>query len=108
MIDFFFLLFAAFSYFSDLIYSLTKVFLKIEGRQWIRAGSVLERASQVVLMAKNPPDAGDSRDRFESLGQEDPVEEEMVTQSSILAWRIPWPEEPGGLQSMGSLRVPHD
>ena len=39
------------------------------------------------------------------LGHEDPLEEEMVTQSSILAWRIPWTEEPGGLQSMGSQRI---
>ena len=37
-----------------------------------------------------------------SLGQEDPLEEEMATCSSILAWKIPWAEEPGGLQSMGS------
>ena len=37
-----------------------------------------------------------------SLGQEDPLEEEMATHSSILAWEIPWTEEPGGLQSMGS------
>ena len=42
-----------------------------------------------------------------SLGQEDPLEEEMATHSSI-AWRIPWTEEPGGLQSMGSQRVGHD
>ena len=41
----------------------------------------------------------------QSLGQEDPLEEEMTTRSSILAWRIPWTEEPGGLQSMGSQRV---
>ena len=40
-----------------------------------------------------------------SLGQEDPLEEETTTQSSILAWRIPWTEEPGGLQSMGLQRV---
>ena len=40
-----------------------------------------------------------------SLGQEDPLEEGMATHSSILAWRVPWTEEPGGLQSMGSLRV---
>ena len=39
-----------------------------------------------------------------SLGWEDPLEEEMATCSSILAWRIPWTEEPGGLQSMGSQR----
>ena len=44
----------------------------------------------------------------QSLGQEDPLEEEMATQSSILTWRIPWTEEPGGLQSMGSQRVGHN
>ena len=43
-----------------------------------------------------------------SLGQDDPLEEEMATHSIILAWRIPWAEEPGGLQSMGSQRVRHD
>ena len=43
-----------------------------------------------------------------SLGREDPLEKEMVTQSSILAWRIPWTEEPGRVQSMGSQRVGHD
>ena len=43
--------------------------------------------------------------RFQSLGQEDPLEEEMATHSSILARKIPWTEEPGGLQSMGSRRV---
>ena len=44
----------------------------------------------------------------QSLGQEDPLEEEMVTPSSILAWRIPWTEEPGGLQSMGSQKSEHN
>ena len=43
--------------------------------------------------------------RVQSLGQEDPVENEMATHSDVLAWRIPWTEEPGGLQSMGSQRV---
>ena len=43
-----------------------------------------------------------------SLGREDPLEKEMVPQSSILAWRIPWTDKPGGLQSMGSQRVGHD
>ena len=43
-----------------------------------------------------------------SLGWEDPLEEGMATHSSILAWRIPWTEEAGGLQSMGSQRVRHD
>ena len=46
--------------------------------------------------------------RVRSLGQEDHLEKEMATHSSILAWRIPWMEEPGGLQSMGSQRVGHD
>ena len=42
-----------------------------------------------------------------SLGQEDPLEKEMATHSSILAWRIPWTKEPGRLQPMGSQRVGH-
>ena len=44
----------------------------------------------------------------QSLGQEDPLEKEMATQSSTLVWKIPWMEEPGGLQSMRSQRVGHD
>ena len=43
-----------------------------------------------------------------SLGREDPLEKEIATHSSILAWRIPWTEEPGGLQSTGSQRVGHN
>ena len=43
-----------------------------------------------------------------SPGQEDPLEKGMATHSSILAWRIPWTEEPGGLQSIGSQRIGHD
>ena len=43
-----------------------------------------------------------------SLGQEDPLAEGMTTHSSILAWRIPWTEDPGGVQSMGSQRVEHN
>ena len=46
--------------------------------------------------------------RVQSLGQEDPLEEGMATHSSILAWRIPWAEEPGELLSIGSKRVGHD
>ena len=48
------------------------------------------------------------RDSVRSLGWEDPLEEGMATHSSILAWRVPWTEEPGGLQSVGSRRVKHD
>ena len=46
--------------------------------------------------------------RVQSLGQEDPLEKGIATHSRILAWRIPWTEESGGLQSMGSQRVEHD
>ena len=52
--------------------------------------------------------AGEVRDIVRSLGWEDPLEEEMIIHSSILAWRIPWTEEPGGLQSMGLPRIGHD
>ena len=47
-------------------------------------------------------------DRVRSWGREDPLEKEMATHSSILAWRIPWTKEPGWLQSIGSQRVGHD
>ena len=60
-------------------------------------------------MVKNlPANAGDKRDMDSILGWEDPLEEDMATHSSILAWRIPWTEEPGRLQSIGSQRVEHD
>ena len=54
-------------------------------------------------MVKNLPAMQETRVR--PLGQEDPLEKEMATHSDILAWRIPWTEEPGGLQSMGWQRV---
>ena len=57
-------------------------------------------------MVKNLPAAQEMQVR--SLGGEDPLEEDMKTHSSILAWRIPWTEEPGGLQSIGSQRVGHN
>ena len=46
--------------------------------------------------------------QVQSLGREDPLEKEMATHASILAWKIPWTEEPGRLQSMGSKTVGHD
>ena len=46
--------------------------------------------------------------QWQFLGQEDPLGKEMATHSSILAWEIPWTEDPGGLQSMGSPRVGHN
>ena len=57
-------------------------------------------------MVKNLPALWETWVR--SLGWEDPLERGMATHSSILAWRLPWTEEPGGLQSMGSQRVGHD
>ena len=62
-------------------------------------------ASLVAQLVKNPPSVRETWVR--SLGWEDPLEEGMVTYSSIFAWRIPWTEEPGGLQSTGSPRVRH-
>ena len=57
-------------------------------------------------MVKNLPAMWETQ--VQSLGQEDPLEKTMATHSSILAWRIPWTEEPGGLQSMGSQRLGHN
>ena len=57
-------------------------------------------------MVKNLP--AKQKTWVRSLGWEDPLEKEMATHSSILAWEIPWTEEPGGLQSMASQRVGHD
>ena len=62
--------------------------------------------SLVFQIVKNPPAMREIW--VQSLGWEDPLEEGMATHSSILAWRIPWTEEPGGLQSMGLQRVRHD
>ena len=57
-------------------------------------------------MVKNLPAVHGTQVR--SLGQEDPLEEGMATHSCILAWKIPWTAEPGGVQSAGSQRVGHD
>ena len=62
--------------------------------------------SFVAQLGKSLPAMLETRIRF--LGREDPLEKEMATHSSTLAWKIPWMEEPGRLQSMGSHRVGHD
>ena len=63
-------------------------------------------ASQAELVGKNPPvNAGDQERQDQSLGWESPLEEGVATHSRILAWRLPWKEEPGRLQSIGSQRV---
>ena len=63
---------------------------------------LLTGASLVAQVVKNPP--VNEGDMFQSLGQEDPLEKGMATHSSILAWEIPWTEEPGRLQSRGSQK----
>ena len=63
-------------------------------------------ASLVTQVVKNLPAMQETR--VQSLGWEDPLEKEMATHSSILAWRIPWTEEPGGLQSKESQRIGHN
>ena len=79
---------------------------------WDRKGTLdknlgdLNRTSLMVQLVKNPPAMRATWVR--SLGWEDPLEKGIATHSSILAWRIPWTEEPGRLQSIGSQRVGHE
>ena len=79
---------------------------------WVRQRDLLvtqlRGVSKVVLVVKKPPaTAGDLREA-PSLGWEESLEESMATHPSILAWSIPWPEEPRGLQFIGLQRVRHD
>ena len=64
------------------------------------------KVSLLAQMVKNLPAMQETW--VQSLGQEDPLEKRMATRYSILAWKVPWTEEPGGLQSMGSQRVGQD
>ena len=66
----------------------------------------MQGASLVAQLVKNPPENQETWVQY--LGQEVPLEVEMTTHFSILAWKIPWTEEPGGLLPMGSQRVGHD
>ena len=68
--------------------------------------SLLKKASLLAQLVKNLPAMQDTQVRF--LGEEDPLKKEMATHSSILAWRIPWTEDPGRLQSMRVTRVGHE
>jgi len=68
--------------------------------------SAIKKSCLMVQMLKSLPAMHATQ--VQSLGQEDPLEKGMLTHSSILAWRIPWTEEPGRLQSMGSQRVGHN
>ena len=75
---------------------------------WAWNGYLLQYswASLVAQTVKNAPAFQETW--VPSLGWEDPLEEDMAIHSSILAWRIPWTEEPGGLQSLGSKKIRHD
>ena len=100
---------------------ISKVFLKFQRKvyrklPWGKENSLFHTiwlpprtkagASLVAQMVKNLPAMQETW--VWSLGQEDPLEKKMATYSSILAWRIPWTEEPDGIQSMGSQRVGHN
>ena len=70
---------------------------------------ILRRASQGAQWVKNLPAVQKTQEmQVQSLGWEDPPEQGMATHSSILAWRIPWTEEPDGLQSIGLQKAKHD
>ena len=67
------------------------------------------KTSPVAQWVKNLPKIQETQETWvRSLGWEDPLGEEIATHSTILAWKIPWPEEPGGLESSGSQRVGHN
>ena len=66
---------------------------------------IKSKFKKVTQMVKKLPEMQETW--IQSLGREDPLEKGMATHSSILAWRIPWTEDPGGLQSMGSQRAGH-
>ena len=78
------------------------------GETWenLELAHIVKGTSLVAQMVKRLPAMRDTQVR--SLGREDPLEKEMATHSSTPAWKIPWTEEPGRLQSMGSQRVGHD
>ena len=76
----------------------------MHGRMHVRSSQ--RTISLVAQTVKHLPTIRETR--VQSLDWEDPLEKEMATHSNILAWRIPWTEEPGRLQSMGSQRVRHD
>ena len=86
--------------------SLPSTSMEIEPHAAIAVDLQHVRASLVAQRLKRLPARRETR--VQSLGREDPLEKEMATHSRILAWRIPWMEEPGRLQFTGSQRVGHD
>ena len=78
----------------------------LQCEKWIRSD---QESLNIPLSLELPPaDGGDIREAVQSRDQEDPLEEGMETHSCTLAWRIPWTEKPGKLQSTGSQRVRRD
>ena len=89
---------------NDEVYSVQSMCSSIE-ETLLKDCYIIKRTSLVAQMVKNLPVMQETQ--VQSLGQEDPLEKEMATHSSVLAWRIPWTEEPGGVQSVVA-RVGHD
>ena len=98
----------------DLVLDIKKLILILLGviiayikkKKFLEVGLDSYRVPLVAQIVKNPPAMQETR--VQSLGWEDTLEKGMATCSSILAWKIPWTEEPGRLQSMGSQRVGQD
>ena len=99
----------------------TKIMASSPITSWQTDGETMETVSDFIFLGSKITADGDCRvaqmvkrlptmqeTQVQSLGREDPLEKEMATHSSTLAWKIPWTEEPRRLQSMGSQRVRHD
>ena len=91
---------------STFISSLRDISQSPKANEQLSKYSLCTQASLVAQLVKNPPVMQETWVR--SLGWEDPLEKGKAAHSSILAWRIPWTEEPGGLQPVGSQRIRHD
>ena len=91
---------------TNILYDLWVWFDIVSVLDFDRANRCILGAFLVAQMVKNLPVVQETQ--VPSLGWEDPLEKGIVTHSSILAWKIRWTEEPGGLQSVGSQRVRHD
>ena len=87
-------------------FSIFNCFFSLQNSTKVGLVVIVSNSSLVAQMVKRLPTVQETQ--VQSLGQEDPLEKEMATHSSILAWKIPWTEEPGRLQFMGSQRVRHD
>ena len=108
MLGFFFSSLNSICFFLDICFKIKKCFGQVNTLKFGQSKSLF-RASQMALAIKNPPaNAGRHETKVRSLSWEDPLKEGMATHSSILAWRIPWTEEPGRLQSIGLQRVGRD